>query len=225
MVGGAIRSASLTSVPKLLGEVYCLDNAQGAAEDEEAADAGRPLRACAIAGMGGDSAHCSAVAIEQPLALVAPVYDISTTQRDGADGTRILRTFGRRGGAVFRGANRPGVCARETVFPQLIHRSFGKTAASEYDFAVVSHSPSSDRLPGSASLLDRRCNPDSPEGVLFRGAGGIGWRRTDLRSKCESGARAIRDLCAARGIDHRHPRSGPLSALVRSGHLGIGCSA
>lgn len=144
----AVQSgASLTSVPKLLGEVYYLDNAQGARKTERLTPEGlfvpAPLPEWAAI------PHCSAVAIEQPLALVAPVYDISTTQRDSADGTRILRTFGRQAGRCFV-ARIDLAYVRETVFPQLIHRSFGETAASEYDFAVVSHNPSSDRLPGSA---------------------------------------------------------------------------
>src|SRR5579863_3917848 len=88
--------APLTPVPKLLAEVYYLDKVQGSRKTERLTPEGHfvpaPLPDWAAI------PYCSAVAIEQPLALVAPVYDISTTLRDSADGTRILRTFGRQAG-------------------------------------------------------------------------------------------------------------------------------
>jgi two-component system sensor histidine kinase SenX3 len=153
----AIESGKpLAGVPKLLGEMYYLESVRSEWKIRKLTPEG--LFAPASLPEWAAIPHCSAVAIKQPLALVAPVFDIATTERDGADGTRIVRAFGRQAGRCFV-ARLDEAYLRETLFPQLIRRSFGGTSAGEYDFAVVSQNPPPSRgtaIYGSVQRPDLR---------------------------------------------------------------------
>jgi two-component system, OmpR family, sensor histidine kinase SenX3 len=157
----AARSGErLTEVPKLIGELYSLDfPAEGAPKvkrlDAEGlfAASGRP-EWMAIS-------SCAPSAIAQPTALVVPIHDMGTVESGGPasagvlTGTRVLKRFSRNVGRCFV-ARLDRTYLRDTLFPQLIHRSFGETVAGEYDFAVVSRNPSHDALYGVLVRTDLR---------------------------------------------------------------------
>jgi signal transduction histidine kinase len=99
--------------------------------------------------------RCSALVIEEPPALVAPIYDVVTTESHGTGGTRFLKTFGWRTDRCFV-ARIDQTYLRDALFPQLIRQSFGATAAREYDFAVVSLSRPGHTLYGAPVIADVR---------------------------------------------------------------------
>jgi two-component system sensor histidine kinase SenX3 len=150
----AVQSGErLTAVPKLIGELYYLeipaDGARKAQRLTEGSFVTSPLPEWLA------TARCAEFAIEQPPALVAPIYDVVTEQGRGDDGIHVMKRFSQSAGRCF--AARLDVSyVRGTLFPQLIRQSFGETSAGEYDFAVVSRDRQSDVLYGSPSRADLR---------------------------------------------------------------------
>ncbi len=133
----ALRSNEhLTKVPKLIGEIYYLNF------PEEGDPTAQRLNAAGLFEASPppewmDTTRCLAHAIEQPPALVAPVFHMAAEESRGGKGIRIMTT----------GHGLPGECfvarfdqayLRDELFPQLISQSFGVTAAGDYDFEVVS---------------------------------------------------------------------------------------
>lgn len=144
----------LTSVPKLIGELYYLDiRAKGVQETQRLTAEGVFTPAPAPEWIAIQ--RCTTLAIEQPLAVVAPIYEIATAESHGAAGTRILRTFRQRQDRCFI-AQIDQSYLRDTLFPQLIRRSFGETAAREYDFAVAALNRPNDALYGTPARADLR---------------------------------------------------------------------
>ncbi len=150
----AIQSREkLTGVPKLISEVYYVEfPAHGTPEAQRLASDGffapSPLPEWVAV------SHCTSFLVEQPPALVAPIITIVTTEsREGR--IRMLRTFGRGPGRCFVGRI-DETYLRETLFPQLIRQSFGTTAASEYDFAVVPRERPNQTLYGVPLRADLR---------------------------------------------------------------------
>ncbi|MGP8244078.1 MAG: sensor histidine kinase [Bryobacteraceae bacterium] len=144
----------LAAVPKLIGELYYLEiPPQGAPRAQRLNADGLfapfPLPAWM------PIPRCAELAIEQPPALVASVYDIATAENHGSKGTRILKTFRWRQDRCFL-ARIDEAYLRNTLFPQLIRQSFGPTAAAEYDFAVVSLHRPRDALYGAPRRADLR---------------------------------------------------------------------
>ena len=138
----------LAAVPKIIGELYYLNIPDdGKREARRLTAEGRfepaPLPEwIAIQ-------HCAAAAIVQPTALIAPIYDTSSAETLGEGGARILKTFRLRADRCFV-ARIDQKYLGATLFPQLIRRSFGATAANEYNFAVVSRNPPHDSVYGAA---------------------------------------------------------------------------
>jgi signal transduction histidine kinase len=143
----------LAAVPKLIGELYYLEiPRQGAAKARRLTAGGlfTPFAAPSWAAVPG----CPAGGVEQPLTLVAPVYDVAT-ERGDEFGTHILNTFHWRPGRCFV-ARIDQAYLRHTLFPRLIRQSFGETAVEEYDFAVLPRSQPRQALYGSPLNADLR---------------------------------------------------------------------
>jgi two-component system sensor histidine kinase SenX3 len=151
----ALRSGEVVpSVPKLIGELYFLDfPAKG--DPKAMRFTAEGLFAPTAPPDWSTAPHCAPVAIEKPPALVAPIYDIDTQEQHGAEGIRILRTMGAQPGRCFV-ARIDETYLRDTLFPQLVIRTFGSTAASEYDFAVVSRGNPGGVVYGVAQRADLR---------------------------------------------------------------------
>lgn len=122
----------LQGLPKLISELYFLDFS-GAAPS--------------VKRLGSDGVfvpmtlprwipiqRCGPWAIEQPPALITPVYDALAPARDGGE---IQRAFQWRPDRCFAARLDEDYLSR-TLFPELMRRSFGPMAASEYEFAVAS---------------------------------------------------------------------------------------
>src|SRR5579871_2398406 len=133
----------LTAVPKLIGEIYALDlpeKGQSKAHHLNGAGVFEPSSTPSWI----DFPRCVAHAIQEPPALVVPVYNVAEAENLGGGGLRIVKAAARvpQGCMVARiDLN----SLRDTVIPQLVRQSFGDTATHDYDFEVVS-----------------RARPDSP---------------------------------------------------------------
>ncbi len=162
----------LAGVPKLIGELYYLDiPSQGAPKVEQLTAGGLFQPSPAPAWMA--IPHCATLAIEEPTALVAPVYDIAAAESRSASGTRILKTFRWRPDRCFV-ARIDESYLRGTLFPQLIRQSFGERAAAEYDFAVVSHDRPDRAFYGGPLRADLRKQFFSvPNPLALRGPSGV----------------------------------------------------
>ncbi len=144
----------LARVPKLIGEMYYLEfPAHGAPKARRLTSDG--LFAPAPLPEWIAIPRCAGLAIEQPPALVVPVYNVATVESHGANGRRILKTFRWRADRCFV-ARIDVAYLRNALFPQLIRQSFGGTAANEYEFAVVSRSRPRGALYGSPMRADLR---------------------------------------------------------------------
>lgn len=141
-------------VPKAIDELYYIDFAAQSAPE---------VRRLTAEGLFSPSPlppwitipRCAMVAIEQPLALVVPVYEIATRESRDAAETRILKTLRWRPDRCFV-ARIDQNYMRGSVVPQLIRQSFGDTAAREYDFAVVSLSRPHETFYGAPVRADLR---------------------------------------------------------------------
>jgi signal transduction histidine kinase len=144
----------LTVVPKPIGELYYLSvPPEGAPQARRLSADGlfEPAEVPAWIAL----ARCAGFATEQPPALIVPLYDVASAERHGAAGTRIMKTLRWRQDRCFV-ARMDETYLRNTLFPQLIRRSFGPAAANEYDFAVVPLHRPHDALYGSPGRADLR---------------------------------------------------------------------
>jgi len=102
---------------------------------------------------------CSAVALEQPPALVVPVYDkpslpnLAPTNRQ-PNGIRVFQTFMEPTRCFLAQIDMSYL--RSTLLPQLIRGSFGATASADYDFAVVPRGSPGTALYGRPLHFDLR---------------------------------------------------------------------
>jgi two-component system sensor histidine kinase SenX3 len=129
--------APLASRPKLIAALYYLDIPEhGATISRQLTPDGRFVDAAVP--QWAAAPHCAAVAIAEPLAFVTPIYDRAIEQSDGEHKIRIMHSFRQNSGKCFvTQLDRPYL---DTLLPQLIRRSFGATAAADYDFAVTAGS-------------------------------------------------------------------------------------
>jgi two-component system, OmpR family, sensor histidine kinase SenX3 len=141
----------LTGVPKLIGELYYLDLPARGARKAQRLTAGGVFAPSPLAGWM-TIPHCADVALEQPLALVTPIYDVIAVENRSAVGIRMLKTF-RELPRCFV-ARIDETYLRDTLFPRLIRESFGETSSKEYDFAVVPLSGPRDAIYGKALRAD-----------------------------------------------------------------------
>jgi len=79
-------------------------------------------------------AHCNAVTLDRPPAVVFPVFEIRTVDKSASATLQILRSA--RGGRCFVALLDEPYLKTE-LFPKLIQKSFGETSVKDYDFAVV----------------------------------------------------------------------------------------
>lgn len=144
----------LNGTPKLIGELYYLDTPeQGAPIAQRLAIGGRFESGALPEWIA--IPHCAPVAIEKPFALVVPIIDAANIVDRGATRMRVLRTFSRRPDRCFV-ARIDLSYLRDTLFPELILRSFGATSVRGYDFAVVSLGRPRDALYGAPLKADLR---------------------------------------------------------------------
>lgn len=151
----ALESAQrLAGLPKLIGELYYVNvPPQGAAEARRLSADGRFEPARMPAWISGPP--CAELVIERPPALTVSLYDVASAENHGASGTRIMQTFRWRQDRCFV-APMDQTYLRDTLFPKLVRQSFGPTAATEYDFAVVSLQGPRDTLYGAPLRADLR---------------------------------------------------------------------
>jgi signal transduction histidine kinase len=144
----------LSGVPKLIGELYYLEiPPAGSVNPRQLRPDGFFVSAPAPDWIG--VSHCAALAMEEPTALVAPVFELPGADGTHPKGTRVLRIV--RGGpdrCFVAKIDRAYV--RDAVLPQLITRTFGATAAREYDFAVIAPNHPRDPVYGVAGHADLR---------------------------------------------------------------------
>ena len=154
-VRGAQQSGQrLASRPKLIGELYYFETpVDGTPQAQRLTADGAFIPAPTPDWF--TSRRCAATAIEQPPALVSPVYELPHVESQAGNGIRILTQINRQPQRCFVGRLDEGYL-QHTFFPQLIKQSFGATAANDYDFAVVSHRQPAKALYGSPSRADVR---------------------------------------------------------------------
>jgi two-component system sensor histidine kinase SenX3 len=151
----ALRSGEqLGPLPKLISELYYLDiDALGPAQARRLAADG--LFAPAPPPQWIEIPRCATLVIEQPPALVTPVYHTFPMEADGVDGIRMLQTFrGHLERCFVARIDKAYLC--EALFPQLLEQSFGGTAVRDYEFAVVQRRRSRDALYGVSMRADLR---------------------------------------------------------------------
>ncbi len=180
----ALRSGErLTGVPKLISELYYLDAPP---------DGVRQVRRLAAEGIFAPSPppdwmaipRCAALVLEDPPALIAPIYDVAASETHAGGKARVLKTFRWRTGQCFV-ARIDQTYLHEALFPQLIHQSFGETAAREYDFAVVSRNRPDHAVYGTPVRADVR----KP---FFSIAANLGWLpKQPLDAKSAPGEPAV----------------------------------
>jgi two-component system sensor histidine kinase SenX3 len=151
----ALRTGEpLQGMPKLIGQLYYVDAPEQGAPKAERLTVGGRFESAALPEWIAIP-HCAPVAIEQPFALVVPIVDAATIVDRGATGMQVMRTFKRRPDRCFV-ARIDQAYLRDTLFTELILRSFGATSVRDYDFAVVSLSRPRDSLYGSPVKADLR---------------------------------------------------------------------
>jgi hypothetical protein len=168
----ALRTGEpLQGMPKLIGQLYYVDAPEQGAPKAERLTVGGRFESAALPEWIAIP-HCAPVAIEQPFALVVPIVDAATIVDRGATGMQVMRTFKRRPDRCFV-ARIDQAYLRDTLFTELILRSFGATSVRDYDFAVVSLSRPRDFFPSRpASWLLPDCLPARA------------WRRDSPRCSC-----------------------------------------
>jgi two-component system, OmpR family, sensor histidine kinase SenX3 len=134
----AVKSGEpLKPVPPLLAELYYLET-----------PADRPSAVRRLTGEGlfapaptpawMTQPRCATATLEQPPALIVPIYEITTAEtRGGPAGLHIMNMVQVRGNRCFV-APIDQAWLKATVSPKLL-QAFGPTAALDYDFAIVSH--------------------------------------------------------------------------------------
>ncbi|QOY88356.1 sensor histidine kinase [Paludibaculum fermentans] len=151
----ALRSgAPLTGTPKLIGELYYL-NLQPQKPPEVLRLTAEGMFVPASRPEWLPAARCSLRGVEDPSTIFAPIFDIVSVEHKVPGEAQITKT-------IKWGMDRCFVArfdtkyVSETLFPSLIQKSFGGTAASEYDFAVVSLNRPDQRLYGGVLHADLR---------------------------------------------------------------------
>jgi signal transduction histidine kinase len=144
----------LTVVPKPIGELYYLSVPQDGAPQARRLAADGLFEPAEVPAWI-EPARCAGFATEQPPALIVPLYEVASAESHGTAGMHIMKTLRWRQDRCFV-ARMDEVYLRRTLFPQTIRRSFGPTAANEYDFAVVPLHRPHDALYGSPGRADLR---------------------------------------------------------------------
>lgn len=146
----AVKSGKrLTSVSKVIGELYFLDVSHPGPVVKRLDASGVFVTAPEPKWMS--STQCSTTFVEQPLSLISPIFDIIGNEGDQGRSVRVLRTV-RDNRCLIARLNDSLI--QHTLFPQLLKDSFGDTTLSEYDFAIVPRDHSSGLLYGHALTPD-----------------------------------------------------------------------
>ncbi len=142
----------LTTVPKLVSELYFLDTPPDSAMRVRKLEANGLFETAALPKWIAIP-HCAALAIEEPPALVIPLFDITTTENPGPTPERVMKMVSRRPDRCFV-ARIDKAYVRAMMIPELISRSFGATSVAEYDFSVVPRNGSGEPLYGAPVHVD-----------------------------------------------------------------------
>jgi signal transduction histidine kinase len=128
-------SRPVNNIPKFLCQIYYLDHPEhGAPEAQRLDSEGRFAPADPPA--WSSLSHCAALVLDEPPALVVPLYDVQSATVGNQRSFRLMSSASQQPGRCFAAALDQAYL-RDTFIPQLIRRTFGATAASEYDFAVA----------------------------------------------------------------------------------------
>jgi signal transduction histidine kinase len=151
----ALRSGErLASRPRLISELYYLDLPdRGAPKVERLTPEGRFEPAALPESISVP--HCATLALEHPLTLVSPVFDVFTVETAHPDAIDVVRTVRRPPERCFV-ARIDEPYLRGAFLPQLIEQSFGGTALRDYDFAVVPKNRPRDPVYGVPVRADLR---------------------------------------------------------------------
>lgn len=182
----------LSDVPKLIGELYYVDKTPGATGARRLTSGGR-FEVSEVPGWAAIP-RCAPVALEQPPALVVPVYNPAVPENRAEGGMHLLKAFNLEPGRCFV-ARLDLAYLRGTLLPQLIRQSFGATESQEYNFAVVPHGPPGPAVYGTPGPSDLRRRffsidpghlamgrPPFPRGPLPRGTSMVVQHRETLVS-------------------------------------------
>lgn len=96
--------------------------------------------------------HCAPLAIQKPLAVVTPVYEIDASEVRAKADVRVVRVR-RPLGRCFVGLLDES-WIKGTMIPDLIRRTFGEIAMREYDFSVVARNNARDVVYGTPGRTD-----------------------------------------------------------------------
>ena len=120
----ALRAGEkLTGLPKLFAALYYIDGSEPGARRAQRLTAQGTFEPAAVPAWVPDPA-CAQAAVSDPAAILLPIYDVATSENQGGPEARILKTFRWRSGRCFA-ALLDEKYLRATLFPQLIHSSFG----------------------------------------------------------------------------------------------------
>jgi signal transduction histidine kinase len=136
-------------VPKLIGELYFLDFSAAAPSARRLGRDGLFVPVAFPAWI--PIKRCGPLAIDEPSAFMAAVYDVTEPGAGNHAGTQ--RAFQWRPDRCFVARIDEGYLTR-TLFPELIRGTFGQMAASEYDFSVASSSQARLLIFGRPSRVD-----------------------------------------------------------------------
>jgi two-component system sensor histidine kinase SenX3 len=141
----------LPTLPKLLTELYLLDNSSAESKVRRMDASGAFVSVLMPDWM--KSVECVGSVLQQPLAITVPLFDSGRDENAPGGGRRIVRlSSGRR---CFVGLLNEDFI-RSTLLPTLLREAFGETFMNDYDFAVISRDSGHERIYGPAVTPDLR---------------------------------------------------------------------
>jgi len=143
---------ALTRLPRLIGELYFVEaHGRGTKQVKRLAADGTFVPAPIPAWM--EQQVCSLSVMEEPPALVVPIYEFAKHPARPAKGIRYMETISSGLNQCFVAQIDAG-SLRTAILPQMIQKSFGETLAHEYQFAVVWRGQKSDLVYGVPQRAD-----------------------------------------------------------------------
>ena len=166
----------LGAPPKLIAEIYALEAGPDGPRAVERLGADGRFAPASLPSWAA-RVPCENFVLSNPPAIVTPMFEIAVASKETGAAVRLLRTIRREPGRCFV-ARLDETYLRQTLIPRLLRESFGPTASTEYDFAIVSRQDGRTAeygTPGRADLREpffapvplplRKKLPKPPEGA------------------------------------------------------------
>lgn len=143
----ALKSGErLPAPPKLIAELYYVDTTAGRTQKVKRLSA-EGYFVDSPAPSWAPNPTCGTAVLQDPPALVSPVFDVTQVTREGVRAVRVFQSFGQERCLVSRLDMN---YLRSTLLPDLLRKSFGESSWQEYQFAVVQRQRTQSPIYGDA---------------------------------------------------------------------------